>query len=232
MTYDQPRSRRHLLRAAVGGAAAIGAAAIAAPGAALAADGAPVLLGQDNTSAGMTTLTRIPPLGPNDATFMATSVVSAGVVGHSTSGPGMVGRSVSSAGVQGYSETDAGVNGFGPLGVWASGDQVGVTGNSTDGTGILAWSSSGTALQVDGKAKFARAGKVSVPAGKSYADISVSGGLTSKSVVLATLQTHRAGVAVAAVRVNYPSAGKARIYLTKVGSTSSGSLVGWFVAEY
>jgi hypothetical protein len=144
----------------------------------------------------------------------------------------MVGRSVSSAGVQGYSETDAGVNGFGPLGVWAAGDSVGVTGNSTDGTGVLAWSSNGTALQVDGKAKFARAGRVSVAAGKSHVDIVVGGGLTSTSIVLATLQTYRAGVAVAAVRANYPSAGKARIYLTKVGSTSSGTWVGWFVAEY
>jgi hypothetical protein len=144
----------------------------------------------------------------------------------------MVGRSVSSAGVQGYSERDAGVNGFGPLGVWASGDEVGVTGNSTEGTGILAWSSNGTALQVDGKAKFSRAGRVSVPAGKSFVDILVSGGLNSKSVILATLQTHRAGVAVAAVRLNYPSAGRARIYLTKVGSTASGTWVSWFVAEY
>ena len=100
------------------------------------------------------------------------------------------------------------------------------------GTGILAWSSKGTALRIDGKAKFSRAGNVSVPAGKSFVDILVSGGLTSKSVILATLQTHRAGVAVAAVRLNYPSAGRARIYLTKVGSTASGTWVGWFVAEY
>jgi hypothetical protein len=50
-------------------------------------------------------------------------------------------------------------------------------------------------------------------------------------VIHATLQTYRAGVAVAAVRRNYPVAGKARIYLTKVASTRARTYVGWFVTE-
>ena len=40
------------------------------------------------------------------------------------------------------------------------------------------------------------------------------------------------GVSIAAVRTNYPVAGKARIYLTKVASTTASTSVGWFVAEY
>ena len=51
-------------------------------------------------------------------------------------------------------------------------------------------------------------------------------------MVHATLQTYRSGVAIAAVRKNYPRAGKARIYLTKVASTTANTYVGWFVAEY
>ena len=67
---------------------------------------------------------------------------------------------------------------------------------------------------------------------KTYVDITVAGGLTASSVVHATLQTYLAGVAIAAVRLNYPVAGKARIYLTKVASTTAATAVGWFVAEY
>jgi hypothetical protein len=68
--------------------------------------------------------------------------------------------------------------------------------------------------------------------GKSDVDITVAGGLTYRSVIHATLQTYRAGVAIAAVRINYPSTGKARIHLTKVASTTTSTYVGWFVTEY
>ena len=67
----------------------------------------------------------------------------------------------------------------------------------------------------------------------TFDDISrLVGGLASNSVVHATLQTYRSGVAIAAVRLNYPTPGKARIYLTKVASTTSNTYVGWFAAEY
>ena len=77
-----------------------------------------------------------------------------------------------------------------------------------------------------------RSGRATVSKGRSYVDITVTGGLTSRSVVIATLQSYRPGVAVAAVRKNYPSAGKARIYLTRVASTTANTYVGWFVAEH
>jgi hypothetical protein len=49
--------------------------------------------------------------------------------------------------------------------------------------------------------------------------------------VLATIQTYRSGVtvAVSGVRLNYPSTGKARIYLTKIASSTSSTPVAWFV---
>ena len=54
------------------------------------------------------------------------------------------------------------------------------------------------------------------------------GGLPSGSGIVATLQTYRSGVYVAAVRLNYPVAGKARIQLNKVASTTSSTAVAWF----
>jgi hypothetical protein len=50
-------------------------------------------------------------------------------------------------------------------------------------------------------------------------------------MLMATIQTYRSGiaVAVAGVRLNYPSAGKARIYLTRVPSTTSTTPIGWLV---
>ena len=93
-------------------------------------------------------------------------------------------------------------------------------------------SPSGTALEVFGKAKFSRSGRATVRKWKSYVDITVPGGLTSRSMVHATFQTYRSGVAIAAVRKNYPHAGKAQMSLTKVASTTANTYVGWFVAEY
>lgn len=122
-------------------------------------------------------------------------------------------------GVYGYAAQDASANG--------------VYGRSTTGTGVYARADAGgTALKVAGKALFSRAGKATVTKGRSYVDITVPGVLTSHSVIHATLQYYRTGVAVAGVRPNYPSTGQARIYLTKVASTTSSTFVGWFVVDF
>ena len=86
---------------------------------------------------------------------------------------------------------------------------------------------SGTALQVEGKARFSRSGRAKVLAGHSSVDITVPGGLAGVSLIFANLMNYRTGVAVAAVRPNWPSAGKARIYLTK--SVSTAAYVSWLV---
>jgi len=108
----------------------------------------------------------------------------------------------------------------------------GVRGEATSGVGVYATSTTGTALQVAGKAKFSRSGKASVLAGKTYVDVTVPGGLATNTVVHATLQTYRSGVAIAAARKNYPTTGKVRIYLTKVGSTTASTSVAWIATEY
>ena len=137
MDLERTASRRRLLAATIGSLAAAGAATIGAPVAALAADDAPLLLGNDNEATSMTSLTRttVPRrqrrdvLRPDDDLGGGSSAtprpVQAWSVGawHGT-------------GVQGYSETGAGLNGFGPIGLWASGDHTGVHGNSVEGKAI------------------------------------------------------------------------------------------------
>ncbi len=147
--------------------------------------------------------------------------VSTGVLGYS--GVNVEPAAPTKTGIYGYSDSDD---------VTVAGTPVGVRGESPAGTGVLATTTTGVALQVAGKAKFSRCGRASVAKNKTFTDIMVAGGLAANSVVHATLQTYRVGVGVAAVRANYPSAGKARIYLTKVASLTAATPVGWFVAEY
>lgn len=147
-----------------------------------------------------------------------------------------------------YGEGDTGVWGFGGWGVFGASDatgtgvygfsggsvppapaNTGVVGYSNTGVGVYASSTSGSALQVSGKARFSRAGRARIAAGGQYVDVTVSGGLAGSPVCLANLQTYRAGYYVAAVRPNYPSAGKMRIYLNKVLGTAT--YVSYFVAN-
>ena len=139
-------------------------------------------------------------------------------------GIGVHGRSTSNTAVRGESSTSRGM--------WGSSlSGIGVLGSSDSGVGVLATATTGRALSVAGKAQFSRSGRTNVPAGKSFVDITVDGGLDPTASVLATLQLYRAGVSVAAARVNYPSAGKARIYLSKVASATAPTPVSWFVLD-
>ncbi len=111
-------------------------------------------------------------------------------------------------------------------------DGQGVRGEATKGVGVYATASSGIGLQVVGKVRLNRSGRANVAPRGSYVDVVVPGGIASNTVITATIQTYRAGVAVAGVRPNYPSAGRARIYLTKVASTTASTPVGWIATEY
>lgn len=122
---------------------------------------------------------------------------------------------------------DATANTGNGVGVWGTGFSAtgaGVVGfNAAGGLATLAW----------GKAGFSRSGTKSVPKKKNYVDIDLTalGGISAKTIIHATIQVYRPGVAVACVRPNYPSAGKARIYLTKVASTSQATAVAWIATE-
>jgi hypothetical protein len=229
-----PRSRRALLAAAAGAAAVTVISAIERPAPVRAGTDGDVVLGAKNTA---TTTTEIEN-GEDLVDVLAARSTGGGsaIVGESALGTGVLGTGTH--GVEGSSQAGQGVLGVSESGTGVLGhitlSGAGVQGHSfsAGGTGVLATAEAGTALQVSGKAMFSRSGRAAVPKGRSYVDITVAGGLTSHSSVLATIQTYRPGVAVAGVRKNYPSAGKARIYLTKVASTTADTYVGWFVAEY
>jgi hypothetical protein len=82
------------------------------------------------------------------------------------------------------------------------------------------------ALAVQGVATFTRSGVASLAAAGASIVVSVPGGLTANSHVLATLQTNVAGVAVRAVVPN-PANGKMTIFLT--ASAPAATKVAWFV---
>jgi hypothetical protein len=156
------------------------------------------------------------PTAMTTETFMTSSAITALSC---TSGVGLQVLSYDSTGLLGAtngSAPNAGVYGL---------DETG------SGYGVLAKSNlaTGTGLRVEGKASFNRSGRAKVAAGKSSVDVTVPGGLGGTPLVFANLTSYRAGVAVAAVRPNYPSSGKARIYLTK--AVPSATYVAWFVAN-
>ncbi len=177
-----------------------------------------------------------------------------GVYGYSNTGPGVYAYSGSNHAVWGYTDSHApasaahaGLRGqahtdqtFGAfaenliVGTKGSlgGPKAGVVGQAPDALGFIGVSAIGpdaaTALSVTGKAAFSRSGSASVPKGKSFVDVSVPGGLSSGSLVVATPMLNRSGVYVQAAVPN-PSSGTFRINLNKVASSSSSTPVAWFV---
>jgi hypothetical protein len=84
----------------------------------------------------------------------------------------------------------------------------------------------GPALSVQGVASFTRSGLATLAAAATSILVSVPGGLTATSHVLATLQTNTGNVAVRAAVPNVAN-GKVTIFFT--GSVPVGTKVAWFV---
>jgi hypothetical protein len=208
-------SRRAILAAAIGAAAATAAAAMGRPLSAVAADGDALMLGQPNEADTVTVLDGVfgvkrslevsneVPV-PNESPIYA-------IYASSANGPGVYGESHGSFGIP----------------------SSGVTGQAIKaaGIGVTAINSEhGTALHVSGKAELAtRSGRATVRAGRAVTDVDLrsKGGLSGTPLCFANLSSYRPGVYVAAVRPNHPVAGKARIYLNR--TVSSNTLVAWFV---
>jgi hypothetical protein len=161
--------------------------------------------------------------GAGDAVIGESTGEKTGVIGFSgtTDVPGGPAKT----GVYGEATQDS--NARGVFGNSTSGQ--GVRGEATSGIGVKAVATTGVALDVAGPAVFSRSGRVSLPAGAKYVDVTVPGGLAGKPNVLATLQLRRGNVHVLAARPNYPSAGKVRIYVSDVASTTAGTPIAWFV---
>jgi len=105
----------------------------------------------------------------------------------------------------------------------ATASGVGVFAKSQTGTALRGDSPSGTALQVNGKAKFSRSGTVTIASGTASKTVSLSG-VTGSSMVVATAQQNGSVFVKAAV----PASGSFTIYLTG-NATGSGLKVAYFV---
>jgi len=234
-----PRTRRTVIAAGLGGLAAFAANALGRPAPLRAGSDGDVVLGANNVATSTTQVSIYNGTFADSALMGYTLGSGAGVWGGSSgNGAGVHGECAFGDGVVGSSNaaTHSGVwgqntgGGYGVAGSTGGSTTAGVWGsNSGSGIGVRASSASGNALKVEGKAAFSRSGRASVHANASYVDVTVPGGLTSSANVLALLQASRSGVWVRAVRTNYPSSGKVRIYLNKVASTTLTTPVAWFV---
>jgi hypothetical protein len=230
---ETPRSRRAVLGAALGGAAAIAAASLVRPPEVAAGTDGDMVLGVFQDAPGTTEVMSAG--GDGFHAFAGGDGSADGLGGFSTTGVGVFGGSNNGEsgtthkgriGVRGwaYHEVSPGVPDSTSIGVLGeAGPGTGVKGWSNSGTGIDATSATGAALSVHGKVKLSRSGRTSVSAGHSSRTITMAG-VTTASYVIATLQTNRAGVHVQAV---VPSSGKFTIFLNKAvsGTTYVGYLV-------
>jgi hypothetical protein len=163
---------------------------------------------------------------------------SIGLLGQSEPGWGAFARGSVGVGGVGY----VGVLGFGftnlarTVGVLgdATGSQTGVYGFTgsdvaplapVGGIGVLARAQTNaqTALQVIGKVKFNRSGRIAVAAGKTSVVKSLAG-VTTSSIIIAVLQTAEAGTWV---RAAVPGSGKFTVYFNR--ALPSSTYVGYFV---
>ena len=147
-----------------------------------------------------------------------------------TSGKGVFGQSSIGTGVFGETTGDFGIGvqglthgvGSAVFGE-ATGNGVGVFGKSDTSIALQGTSAEGTALRVNGKAKFSSSKTVTISGGTTSKTVTMSG-VTASSMVLATAQQN-AGVYVKAA---VPAAGSFTIYLT--GNAPAGGLkVAYFV---
>jgi len=147
---------------------------------------------------------------------VGTSTSGNGVYASSNSGPAVYATSGSGIGVNGNSSSNTGVSGV-------SGTGAGVTGASTSGVGVRAASTTGNALVVSGKTVFSRSGAGTVGKGSATKVMNISG-VTSSSLVVATLQTAATGMYITSV---VPAAGKFTVHLNKAAPANL--KFAWFI---
>ncbi len=202
MSTTTTSSRRAILTAAAGAAVATVAGGLARPLPAIAADGDAFLLGQQNAARTPTVL---------NGALQVSGTEPAAIYAHVPAGQAVIAISDGSV-----SWTDCGVY------ARVSGDRACAI--------VASHSGSGTALYVNGKAKFVnRSGRAIVPSGTAHVDIDLrrKGGLTGTPLGFANLMDLRPGIFVTTVRPNYPSSGVARIYLNR--AVASDTSIAWFV---
>ena len=163
-------SRRRLLAAGLGSAAA--AALSAARPLGVAALSAPMLTETDNATGATTSITN------SDATSGAIGLKGSAA----DAGTGLFGSALTGVGVLGQSTTGG----------------AGVRGTTTSGVGVDASAAaSGYALRASGRVKFSRSGRFAISAGHSSRTITYAG-VTTTSLIIATLQTRHSGLYILA----------------------------------
>ena len=235
--------RRALLAAGAAGVAAAAAQAVGAPVKVAAADGDPLTIGRTNSSSSETILQVSSSTGLSawstggDGLAGGSSLPDkSGVYGYSTSanGHGVWGRNMAN-------DTNGGL-GSGTRGVYgscAASDGIAVMGESShaEGVAIQGWNHAASTnggfgasnvavfgyaptdrnhwgLDISGRVSFSdRSGLLTIAANRSSISTAVPA-LTAGSMVLATLQTNRAGIYIQAAVAN-PATGRITIYLNK-----------------
>ena len=245
--------RRALLAAGAAGVAAAAVQAVA-PAGVRAADHDALKIGETNTSSTETILQAFSSHGLSASSgagdgFRGSSSVGdkSGVYGYNTNatGYGVYGRNTVSSTLGYLGGKSRGVYGFSPVandagvhGEHSSPEGAAVVGiNTARGTkGGLGFMSYGVwgfaptdlnnwALQIAGRVSFSQSGTLTIAAGKSSVSAAMPA-LSPTTMVLATLQTNRAGVYIQAA-VAGPAAGKITIYLNK--KVTAATKVAYFI---
>ena len=246
--------RRALLAAGAAGVAAAAVRAVAAPAGVAAADHDALKIGETNTSSTETILQAFSSgglsasSGAGDGLRGSSSVgAKSGVYGYSTNadGYGVFGRNTVSSTIGYLGGKGRGVYGFSPLannaavhGEHSSPEGAAVVGINTatvaqGGLGLMSsgvWGGAPTdlnhwGLEIAGRVSFSRAGLLTIAAGSSSVS-TTRPALSPTTMVLATLQTNRAGVYIQAA-VASSASGKITIYLNK--KVTAATLVAYFI---
>ena len=209
-SLDAPRSRRELLRS--GGVAAIAGllGVLGVASTTTAKNGSTVRAGDKTTASRPTTI-------------------------ESSKGPALQARATDKSdpiGVRGVATDRKGVGVQGSA-VSSKGETVGVQGLTQSPSGIageFVASKDGTALRTKGRIELTgRSGRTPVSEGGAEFVIPVTGGLSEKSLVLATLQDHRPGVHVEAAYVLDAEEGLIVVRLNQAVAEQTN--VGWLVLD-
>lgn len=211
----ETKTRRSMLAAVAAGAAAVVVAGAATR--AEADDGDSVKLAAENTS--------------DNTTVIRSRQTALKGISHTDDGA-LVGENEAS---DGYGVRAScpyiGVNAVGgEVGVYAVSDYgKGVEALTYDGVAVFASTAvdAGSALEVKGRARFSRSGKVIVPSGKDQISVPVPN-LDGASLVLATVQERRSGFYVMGA-VADPARAAITIYLSRASSRPA--TVAWFVVN-
>jgi hypothetical protein len=232
MDDDMPArrlGRRAVLAGAAAGAVAAASAAILKPAPVDAANGNAVVLGQTNEATSSTWI-----VAPNQGTNTRGALLAGpdyGVYGYTkvSGGYGVRATAVGSNTTAVQAETD-GASSQVAVRALATPEGIAVNAVTVNGTALRAVAQGGYALDVSGRAVFARSGKVTIGAGKSSKSVTRTGSIGyigPDTIILATIQGYVAGVWVAGVVRNGDQ--KFTIRLNK--PAPSAIVIGWFLVN-